>query len=109
MSEPHYAFPQRTPVFTAAVVILCFAAFAWLGYKFYAPTRSDAIAPAAGEFAEDVRWRMTPQGRADRLAAMHQKENAEAATYGWVDKGAGVVRLPLDRAIELTVKEHAQK
>ena len=65
MSEPHYSFPQRTPVFTAAVVILCFAAFAWLGYRIYAPTRSDNIAPAATEFPEDVRWRMTPKGRAE--------------------------------------------
>ncbi len=109
MSEPHYSFPQRTPVFTAGIVILCFAAFAWLGYKVYAPTRSDTIAPAATEFAEDVRWRMTPQGRADRLAELHQRERTEAATYAWIDQPAGIVRLPIDRAIELTVKEHGKK
>lgn len=109
MSEPHYSFPQRTPVFTAAVVILCFAAFAWLGYRIYAPTRSENIAPAATEFPEDVRWRMTPKGRTDRLAELQQRERAATTTYAWIDQQAGIVRLPIDRAIELTAKEHGKK
>jgi hypothetical protein len=108
MSEPHYSFPQRTPVFTAVVVLLCFAAFGWFARRYYTPTSGGSIAPAAAEFAEDARWKATPQGRADRLAELHQKERA-ANAYAWADQPAGIVRLPLDRAIELTVKEHAKK
>ncbi len=26
-------------------------------------------------------------------------------TYGWVDRSAGIVRVPIDRAMELTIKE----
>lgn len=35
--------------------------------------------------------------------------NAELTTYGWVDENNGVVRIPLDRAIELVVQEYGQK
>ncbi len=51
----------------------------------------------------------TPEQRKAILAELHGKEQAAAASYGWVDKENGVVRLPLDRAIELTIQEHAKK
>ena len=35
------------------------------------------------------------------LAALRARENAELEGYGWVDKKAGVVRIPIDRAMEL--------
>ena len=35
------------------------------------------------------------------LAAVRSRENAELASYGWVDRKAGVVRIPIDRAIDL--------
>jgi len=35
------------------------------------------------------------------LAAMRTREEAELHSYGWVDRQAGVVRLPIDRAMEL--------
>jgi len=108
MSEPHYSFPQRTPVFTAVVVLLCFAAFGWLARRYYSPTSGGGITPLPAEFAEDARWKATPHGRAERLAALHQAERA-ANSYAWIDRPAGVVRLPLDRAIDLTVKERAKK
>lgn len=35
------------------------------------------------------------------LAALRSRENAELESYGWVDRKAGVVRIPIDRAIDL--------
>ena len=51
----------------------------------------------------------TPEDRKALLLEHRAKEQAESTTYGWVDQKAGIVRLPIDRAIELTAKEHAKK
>ncbi|HYC71281.1 MAG TPA: hypothetical protein VEB66_08755 [Opitutaceae bacterium] len=93
------AFPHRTPVFTTVLVILCFAAFGWLAYRIYVP----GVRPAA-----KVEGERTPAERKALLVEQQQKERAAAASYGWVDQPAGVVRLPLDRAMALTAKEHAK-
>jgi hypothetical protein len=44
--------------------------------------------------------REQPNPRAD-LDALRASEEAELNSYGWMDKPAGVVRIPIDRAIEL--------
>jgi hypothetical protein len=38
------------------------------------------------------------------LAALRAKEDAILRSYGWVDRNAGVVRIPIDRAMELTLE-----
>lgn len=96
----HFSFPHRTPVFTAVLVIGCFAAFAWLARKIYTP-QAYAVQPVEG-----VR---TPADRKQLLAEHQEKEHAEATSYAWIDQKAGVVRLPIDRAIELTVRDHVKK
>ena len=96
----NFSFPHRTPVFTALIVIACFAAFAWLAKKIYTPHA------ATVEVVEGVR---TPAERKTLLAEHRTKEQAEAASYAWIDQKAGVVRLPIDRAIELTVRDQAKK
>ncbi|WP_404420906.1 hypothetical protein [Nibricoccus sp. IMCC34717] len=45
----------------------------------------------------------TPAERAALLAELRGKEKTAATNYGWVDQSAGVVRLPIDRAVELTL------
>lgn len=35
------------------------------------------------------------------LQAFRAREDAELTTYGWIDRTAGVVRIPIDRAMEL--------
>ncbi len=100
MSDSNFSFPHRTPVFTAIIVILCFAAFGWLAKRIYVPHAAD-VQPVEGV--------LTPAERKSLLAEQRAKEQAAATTYGWVDQSKGVVRLPLDRAIELTVRDLAKK
>jgi len=38
------------------------------------------------------------------LADLHARENDTLTTYGWVDRNAGVVRIPIDEAIRLTLE-----
>lgn len=98
-TSSNFSFPHRTPVFTALVVIACFASFAWLAKKIYRPEARTV------QVVEGV---LTPADRKKRLADLRQKES-EAAHYAWVDQPKGVVRLPIERAIELTVRDHAKK
>jgi hypothetical protein len=101
MNEPaNFSFPHRTPVFTTVIVLACFALFGWLARKVYAPHARTV------DRVEGVR---TPADRRALLAEHRAKEHAESTTYGWVDQKAGIVRLPLERALELTVREHAKK
>lgn len=41
---------------------------------------------------------------ANELNELHVHENQVLSTYGWVDKNAGVVRIPVDQAMELQLK-----
>jgi hypothetical protein len=99
-SSSNFSFPHRTPVFTAVIVILCFAAFGWLARRIYVPQAS-TVEPVDGV--------LTPGQRKTLLTEQRTKEQAAATTYGWVDQSKGVVRLPIDRAIELTVRDLAKK
>ena len=47
--------------------------------------------------------RLEPDPIAPRRA-MQARENVLLQTYGWVDRGAGAVRIPVDRAMELLVE-----
>jgi len=99
-SPSSFSFPHRTPVFTALIVIACFASFAWLAKRIYRP-HARTVEPVAGV--------LTPADRKARLTEHRTKEHAEGTTYGWVDQPAGIVRLPIDRAIELTVRDYAKQ
>jgi hypothetical protein len=41
---------------------------------------------------------------ATELKELHSQEDHILSTYGWADKSTGVVRIPLDRAMELQLK-----
>lgn len=99
-SSSNFSFPHRTPVFTALIVILCFAAFGWLAKRIYVP-HAAAVQPVEGV--------LTPAERKALLNEQRTKDHAAATSYGWADQSKGVVRLPIDRAIELTVRDLAKK
>jgi len=47
--------------------------------------------------------------RIEQLKTLREENQKELATYAWVDKNKGVARIPIDRAMELTVSDLAQK
>src|SRR6185503_4465500 len=47
--------------------------------------------------------------RMEKLKALHEESQKELTTYAWVDKSKGVARIPIDRAMEVTVADLAQK
>ena len=47
--------------------------------------------------------------RMEKLKALHEETQKDLTTYAWVDKNKGVARIPIDRAMEVTVTDLAQK
>jgi len=47
--------------------------------------------------------------RMERLKTLHEESQKDLTTYAWVDKNKGVARIPIERAMELTVGDLAQK
>ena len=43
----------------------------------------------------------------DDITALHAKETSQLHSYGYVDRTKGVVRIPIERAMELMEKEYA--
>ena len=69
------------------------------------PTPTDALAGVrrAPEIAPKNFPRLQISPAAD-LAEFREREERELRTYGWIDRTAGVVRLPVDRAMELILQ-----
>jgi hypothetical protein len=45
----------------------------------------------------------------NRLIALRKRAEHRLTSYGWVDRKAGIVHIPIERAMELVAKEHAAK
>jgi hypothetical protein len=59
--------------------------------------------------AETNRQQFPPEPRlaehpAVEIQELHAKEDSLLSSYGWTDKMAGVVRIPIDRAIDLELQ-----
>ena len=66
---------------------------------------SQPASPLAGSYGptEPPAPRLQTDPRAD-LAQLRAREQAQLDGYGWVDRGAGTVHIPIDRAMELLVQ-----
>jgi hypothetical protein len=58
-----------------------------------------------GDTYEQTRAR----NREQKLKALSEENTKMLTTYGWTDKSKGVARIPISRAIELTIAELANK
>jgi hypothetical protein len=81
-------------------VLACSALFLLVVYYIYAPRQTGAFV------GDGIR---TAEQRKASLIQLRAKETNMAANYGWIDRKTGVVRLPVDRAMELTVQHYAAR
>jgi hypothetical protein len=49
------------------------------------------------------------EARQKKLNDAHNAATQELNSYAWVDKGKGIARIPIDRAMELTLRDLASK
>jgi hypothetical protein len=91
---------RRAPLVSVLAIFALFALFLLVVYYLYIPR-------ATGAFTDDGIH--TAAKRKANLAELRAKQDAQAKSYAWVDQKAGVVQLPLDRAMELTLQHYAAK
>lgn len=70
--------------------------------------------PVEAERPRTAEQKLPPEPRLEidataSLARLRAEENARLTSYGWVDKPAGIVRIPIDRAMELLVENEREK
>jgi hypothetical protein len=94
-----------TIVFVGAL----FAAFAFLVSRYYKPTATAPQNQQAENLPKDLEWKATPASRKKTLTELREKQAKQATSYAWVDQKAGVVQLPIERAMELTAQQYGAK
>jgi hypothetical protein len=93
------AAPKSGFFVTAAAVLGGFLVFVLILAIAYLPNKPAPVTPGT----------KTPEERAAILRELVAKEVAAATTYGWVDQGKGIVRIPIDRAVQLTIDDLNQQ
>jgi hypothetical protein len=91
-----------------AGVTAVMAGLVWLLVLFLAGTSADT-APREFPLAASYEQRLPPEPRLqtnprEDLLTLRQAEEQRLRSYGWVDKDAGIVRIPIDEAIRLTLE-----
>lgn len=109
MSDTPGTPPRPVSLFTIVLLMALFASFLLVIRWFYQPAATAAFNAAPDNLPKDLEWRANADARRKTLRELREKEAADATSYGWVDKDAGVVRLPIERAMDLTAEHYAKK
>jgi hypothetical protein len=89
---------SSAPFSTWVGVVLLFALFGVIVVAVIGPT-------PRGDSYEQMR----AEARAKKLKDAREEDSKALTNYAWIDKNKGTVRLPIDRAMELTVADLANK
>lgn len=89
---------SQTPFSTWLGVVFLFVLFGLIVLAVIGPS------PRSSDYEET-----RAKKRMEKLKALHEETQKDLTTYAWVDKNKGVARIPIDRAMELTVADLAQK
>jgi hypothetical protein len=85
---------SRAPLSTWFGIVLLFALFGIIVLAVIGP------APRGSDYEET-----RAKKRVDNLKTSHEEAAKALTTYGWVDKNKGVARIPIERAMKLTITE----
>jgi hypothetical protein len=96
-SAPSIAY-TRAPFSTWLGIVCLFVLFGLIVLAVIGPS------PRTSDYEET-----RAKKRMERLKTLHEESQKELTTYAWVDKSKGVARIPIDRAMEVTVADLAQK
>ncbi len=106
----------RFAIVLAFVSIVCMLLVG--GFFFFLEKRTEATEmqpmPIETEQPRTAEQKLPPEPRLEidpraNLARQRAEEDAVLTTYGWVDKPAGVVRIPIERAMALMVERETKK
>jgi len=116
--EPHDVHHERKDISLAGVLsfavglaasvgVILFAV--WILFRFYQRRETAAQGAPAYPLAQQQQSRLPPEPRLqinprEDLEDLRDSEEATLNSYGWVDKNAGVVRIPISEAMKLAVQ-----
>jgi hypothetical protein len=107
MSDENLPAPRPVSLAAVACIFVLLSLFWVIAVRVYEPGRPAAPQNLTPDnLSKDNQWRATPASRRAYLAELRNGQAKQAASYGWVDRKAGVVQLPIERAMELVVQEH---
>ena len=89
---------SRAPFSTWLGVVCLFVLFGLIVLAVIGPS------PRTSDYEE-----MRAKKRMEKLKALREETQKDLTTFAWIDKNKGVARIPIDRAMELTVADLAQK
>ena len=101
MADTHSASSiaySRAPFSTWLGIVFLFVLFGLIVLAVIGPS------PRSSDYEET-----RAKKRMEKLSALQEENKKDLTTYAWVDKNKGVARIPIDRAMELTVADLAQK
>jgi hypothetical protein len=78
------------------------------GYRQSTPVQANAIEESARELPQAVRNMPSPQLQPNPVADLNKfrvREEDALNSYGWVDQSAGVVHIPIEKAIEMVAQQ----
>lgn len=107
MSDASLPPPRPVSVVTVLAILACFALFLVL-VRLTFSSRPPAYIPETevpDKLSADQAWQATPESRAAYLTELRDKQQKQATSYGWVDQKAGIVQVPIDRAMDLIVQD----
>ena len=89
---------SRAPFSTWLGIVCLFALFGLIVLAVIGPS------PRTSDYEE-----ARAKKRIEKLKTLREESQKELTTYAWVDKNKGVAQIPIDRAMEVTVADLAQK
>ena len=100
---------RATLILGASLLLVVVAASVLMVWLFGYFSREAAHTARAFPLAADSQRQLPPEPRLQTtprqdLRALRAREDAVLLTYGWVDKGSGIARIPIDEAMKITAQ-----
>lgn len=86
------------------VALVALSVYGVLTYLGAHPPATTRVNPMSGEDSQIPPAPRIEEHPAIEIQQLHAQEDHTLSTYGWMDKKAGVVRIPIDRAMELQLE-----
>lgn len=109
MSEPTSTPSRPVSLITVFFILALFLVVYAFVRRYYHPTTVSAFNAPAENLPKDLAWKATPATKRAVLNELRDAQAKQAASYAWIDQKAGVIQLPIDRAMELTVDQYGRK
>ncbi len=109
MSDSSAHTPRPVALITTLGVFALATAGFFVVRHYYRPSAASPQNAVADNLPKDLAWKATPASRKEALAGLREKQAKQATSYAWVDQKAGVIQLPIERAMQLTAEHYGTK